>query len=114
MEPSITCFEASVLSIVLTLAGGPNASLLCGTWCDPHAAAASGCHYEDPAISPSMAGDDCCDHVVLNVAAFLQEDHAIPVPRYRLAHSTTDARPGNDTAREWSLEKRPLSTALRL
>lgn len=116
--------RAFVLSIVLTLAGGPNASLLCRTWCDPQAAAASGCRHEDPATSPSVAGDDSCDKVVLS-AAFLREDvrrgasapdadDAVLVPRCQLAHSTTDARPRQEPGREWSLDHRPLSTALRI
>lgn len=118
-------FRAVVLSIVLTLAVGPNATLLCGTLCDPPAAAASACHDEDPATSPSVGGDDSCDHVVLNAAAFLREDvrrgvfapdagHAILVPCYQLAHSTTDARPGQEPGPEWSLDQRPVSTALRI
>lgn len=118
-------FRAAVLSIVLTLAVGQNASLLCGTWCDPQAVAASGCHDEDPVIPPSVAGDGSCDHVVLSLAAFLGEDvrrgvsapdtdHAIAAPRYQLAHSTPAARPGNDTAHRWPIGKRLLSTALRI
>lgn len=71
-----------------------------------------------------MAGDDSCDNVVPS-AAFLREDvrrgvyspdgdHAIPVPRYQVACSTTDARPGHEPALEWSLEQRPLPTVLRI
>lgn len=117
-------FRADVLSIVLALAMGPNAQLLCGTWCDPQAAG-GGCHDEDPVTSPSVAGDDGCDHVVLSPAAFLREgvrrgvsapgaDHDLGVLRYQLALSTPAALPGNDTARTWPLGKRPLSTALRI
>lgn len=117
-------FRASVLSIVLTLAAGPNAALLCRTWCDPQAAAASGCHQEAPATSPSMAGDDTCDNV-LSAAAFLREDvrggvasqdadQAVLVPRYHLAYSAIAARPGQEPGCGWSLDHRPLSTALRI
>jgi len=38
-------FRAAVLSIVLALAVGQNATLLCRVWCDLQAAAASGCHH---------------------------------------------------------------------
>ena len=118
-------FGAVVLSIVLTLAVGLNASLLCRAGCDPQAAVASGCHHDDSTTSPSLAGDNSCDNVVLGAAAFLREDvrrgvasqdadHAVLVPRYQLAHSTTDTRPNQETGREWSLEERPLSTALRI
>jgi len=118
-------FRVAVLSVVLTLAVGPNASLLCRTRCDQKAAAASGCHHEELTGSAIVAGDDGCDHVVLGVAVFLREDarrgvsaadaaHAIVVPRYQVAYSTIDGHPGHEPGREWSLEKRPLPTALRL
>ena len=120
-------FRAAVLSIVLTLAVGPNASLLCRTWCgDQQAAAASGCHHEAPATSPSVAGEDCCDSAVLGIAALLLKDerlsvsspdggHAILVLRYQqLALSPTDARRGDEPGRAWSLERRPLPTVLRI
>lgn len=115
--------RAAVLSIVLTLAVGQNAPLLlCRAWCDQQAAAASGCHHQNPAPSLSMAGDDSCDNVL--IAAFLREqvrrgvsspdrDHAIPVLLYQLAPSATDVRPGQQPGRECSLETRPLSTVLR-
>ena len=117
-------FRAAVLSIVLTLAVGPNAALLCRTWCDQQVATASRCHHETSTTSPNVAGDDSCDSSVLS-AAFLREDvrrgvsppdgdQAIPIPRYQVACSTIDARPGHEPGREWSLEKRPLSTALRI
>jgi hypothetical protein len=58
------------------------------------------------------------------VSAFLKEDapiasasngdHAIEVPRYRLAASTVNARPDNQPEYEWGLENCPLVTALRL
>ena len=118
-------FRAAVLSIVLTLAIGPNAELLCKAWCHPQANAANECRHEEPANSASVAGDNGCDHVGLNVGAFLREEippgghssgvaHAVVVPRYQLARLTTDARPAHEPGREWSLEKRPLSTALRI
>jgi hypothetical protein len=112
---------------VLTLAAGPNASLLCRTWCDPQVAAASLCHHEDQATSPSVAGDDCCpnrDNGVLSAAEFFPKDmrrgvspddvQAIPVLRHELAHSPTDASRGDEPGREWSLEKSPLPTVLRI
>jgi len=118
-------FRAAVLSIVLTLAVGPNATLLCRTWCDPQAAAASVCRHEAPATSPSVAGDDSCDNMVLSAAAFLRKDvrrgvsapdaaHAVLVPRYQLAQSTTDASRRHEPGREWPLDKRPLPTVLRI
>ena len=118
-------FRAAVLSIALTLAVGPNATLLCKAWCHPQAVAPSGCHHQQQANSPSVAGDDCCHTIVPSVAAFFREDaqrsvsvrdagHSVLVPRYQLAHSTTNARPGLEPGREGSLDPRPLSAALRI
>jgi hypothetical protein len=120
-------FRVTVLSIALTLAVGSTASLLCRTWCGPQAAHPSGCHPQDPATAPSVvaASDDCCEDVVFSVTAFLREDvgrgvsvpdadHADLVPHYQFAHSTTDARPGHEPGREWSLEERALLIALRI
>ena len=117
--------RAVVLSIVLTVVAGPGASLLCTTRCHPQAAAASRCHHENSSTTPSVAGDESCNNVVVDATAVLREDvrrgvsspdanPAIPVPRYQLAQLTIDGRPGQEPWREWSLEKRPLSTTLRI
>jgi hypothetical protein len=116
-------FRAVVLSVVLILAVGPTASLLCRTGCDPQVAAASECD-EHPGASPGMAGDDSCDSVVLS-AAFLREhtrrnvsspdrDLAIPVPRYQAACSSIDATPGHKPERGLSLDRQSLPTVLRI
>ena len=117
-------FRTAVLSIVLTLAVGPNTTLLCRAWCDEQAAAASGCHHEESTNSPTVAGHNSCDDPVLTVGAFLREAahavadpdaaHAVLVPRYVNSQLTTDARLGYEARRGWSLEKRPLATALRI
>ena len=112
-------FRAAVLSIVLTLAVGQNATLLCRAWCDLHAAAASGCHHEASASSAIVAGRNSCDDAVLGAGAFLREEggrvvaapiavHATFVPRHLLARLTTDVRRGPESGRGWS--QRPLST----
>ena len=118
-------FRAALVSIVLTLAVGPNASLLCKVWCDQHAPA-KGCHHRDSgSTSPHVATSTTCDNVAPGVSAFLKEDaagsasasngdHALEVPRYRLAASAVDAHPDHEPEYEWGLEKRPLVTALRL
>ena len=123
---SITCFEPLSFRSCSTLAVGPNASLLCKVWCDQHAPAAKGCHHGDSSSTlPHMASSTTCDHVAPGVSACLREDgprtasaptgdHAIEVPRYRLAASTVDARPDHSPEHEWGREKRPLMTALRL
>jgi hypothetical protein len=118
-------FRAVVLSIVFSLAVGQDVALLCRTWCDAHVAAASECHHKDSSARPSVAGNEHCDNVVVAATAVLREDvrrdvssqganQAIPVPRYQFAQSTIDARSGQEPWRAWSLEKRPLTTALRI
>ena len=118
-------FRAALLSIVLSLAAGQNAVILvCRTWCDAHAATASECHHENSFTTPSVAGGDCRDMVAADTAV-LREDtrrdvssvdasQAIALARYQLVQLTSDAPSGQEPRREWSLEERPLSTALRL
>ena len=118
-------FRAVLLSIVLSLAVGQNVALLCRAWCNAHVAAASGCHHEDSPTTPTVAGDESCDNLVVVATAVLREDvrpnvssqdanHAIPVPRYQLAQFTIDTCQNREAGRRWLLENRPLSTALRI
>lgn len=134
-------FRAFVLSIVLSVAVAPNAALLCIASCHPqpatssvshhgeHSAALSASHGGETLVASSVMGGDntCpnCDNVGLGAVQFLREDvrrsisaldavQAILVPRYQLAHSTIDARPGREPGREWSLEERSLPTILRI
>ena len=136
-------FRVVTLSIVLTVAGGQNAALLCKAWCDSHTAPASAPHHEHavPAsasaphhdeqssnhssTSLTVAGNECCDNMVVSAAAVVREDvrrdgsspgtsYAIPVPRYQFTHPTINTRPGQEPGREWSLRHRPLSSALRI
>ncbi len=123
-------FRTVTLSIVLTLAVAQNAALLlCTTRCDSHAVPASAPHHEQSSnhlsTSPTVAGNECCDDMVVSAAAVVREDmrrdgsspgasYAIPVPRYRFTHPTINTRPGEEPGREWSLEQRPISSALRI
>jgi hypothetical protein len=118
-------FKAAVLSVVLAFAVGQNVVLLCKSWCDPRAAAASGCHREGPTTSPGLAGDEDCDNMAVGLAALLREDvrrylsapgaqHAVAIPRYQISPSTIDIRAGHDRARDWVHATPPLVTALRI
>lgn len=114
-------FKAVALSIALTLVVGPNASMLCRTWCDQQAVTTSGCHHEKPATSPGTTVDDCCRNTALSTAGVVPHavsapdvDHAIWTSRFQIAPSTRDPRPGQEPGREGSLERRPLSTVLRI
>ena len=118
-------FRAALVSIVFSLALGQNVTLLCRSWCDAQATAASECHHKNSSTTLSVAGDEDCGKLAVAATAVLREDvrrdvssqdtnQAIPVPRYQLARLTIDARPGQEPWCAWSLEKRPLSTALRI
>lgn len=113
-----------LLSIVLAFAVGANASLLCKAWCHP-AAAATGCHHEDPSDLVGVAADDGCNDVVLGAVEVTREDlrrglsdrdtaNAVVTARFRfvdvMASIDNVPRPGRASA----LERRPLVTVLRI
>ena len=117
-------FRVALLSIVFLLAVGQNDALLCRTWCDPGVTAAIECHHKNSSTTPSVAYKHC-DSVGMAATAVLRGDErrevsfqnahqSVPVLRHQLAHSTVGPRPGYQAGRDSSLEKRPLSTALRI
>jgi hypothetical protein len=122
-------FRATLFSIVLTLAVGQNASLLCNVWC--HDATSTGCPHQDSTTSldsttsPNVSADDNCSSVVVGAVAFVREDarrnaaapdaqNALVVPRFQLAPSPTDLRSGFESGWRLPLEERPLIIALRI
>ena len=116
-------FRASLFSIVLTLAVGQSASLLCQVWC-PDTTSAE-CPHQDTTTSPSVSADDNCRSEVVGTVAFVREDarrtaaapdaqNALAVPRFLLAVSRTDLSSGPGSGRQLLLEERPLVIALRI
>ena len=122
-------FRAALFSIVLTLAVGQDANLLCKVWC--HDATSAGCPHQDSTTSPdstaspSVSADDNCGSAFVGAVAFVREDarrtaaapdaqNAVVVPRFRLAPSPTDLRPSFESGRRLPLEERPLVIALRI
>ena len=70
-------FRAIAFSVVLTLAVGPNAALLCKASCHPQATAAHACHDEKPSATSSVMGArpcDDCNSASLSAVQFLRED----------------------------------------
>ena len=59
---SINVFRAALVSVVLTLAIGPNAGLLCTVWC--HDDTSMGCPHHESTTSASVRADDTCTNVV--------------------------------------------------
>ena len=66
-------FRVALLSIVLTLAAGPSAALLCGTWCHSAARMAGACEHHTQAVTPGVSASDECA-VNGNPAVFVRED----------------------------------------
>jgi hypothetical protein len=67
-------FRAAVLSIVLTLAIGSNATLFCSAWCHPLEAKASACQHRDATTPQQIAGGDSCLFVTAAGTAIVRED----------------------------------------
>ena len=116
-------FRAALFSIVLTLAIGQNASLLCKVWCPDTTSA--GCPHQDSTTSPSASARDNCRSDIGGAVAFVREDarlsagaqdaqNALAVPRFLLAPSHTDLGSGFESGRRLPLEERPLGIALRI
>ena len=116
-------FRAALFSIVLTLAVGKNASLLCKVLCPDTTSA--GCPHQDSMTSPSVSAHDNCRGDVGGAVAFVREDarrtaaapdaqNAPAVRRFLLALSHIDLGFGFESGRRLLLEERPLVIALRI
>jgi len=116
-------FRAVLFSIVLTLAVGQSAGLLCEVWC--HDATSAGCPHQAPTTALSVGADDSCANVGAVAAAFVGEDarrtgpgpdakNALVAPRFRFAAPPTDSGFGDEAGRLTLRDARPLLLALRL
>jgi hypothetical protein len=116
-------FRAALFSIVLTLAVGQSAGLLCTVWC--HDGTSAGCAQQDSTTSPSVNADDTCRSAILGAVAFVREDarrtgpapdaqNALVVSHFRLAPLPTDLHPGFESGQRRPLEERPLVITLRI
>jgi hypothetical protein len=120
---SITVFRAALFSIVLTLAFGQNASLLCKVSC-PDTKSAE-CRHQDSTTSASVSALDNCRNDVGAAVAFVREDarrtaaapdaqNALAVPRFLSTPSHVDRGFRFDSEQRLLLEDRPLVIALRI
>jgi hypothetical protein len=118
-------FRVSVLSIVLTLAMGPDAALLCEFWCVPTADVTEACDHDGAGTARIAAAGDCCTDMVVGTAvprfqavrpeaSFPDGADAIPVLRDQPDRSLTSIRRGYELGRARSLDHRPLPIILRL
>ena len=116
--------RATVLSIIVTLMAGPNASMLCKAWCAPATAAATKCHYQHGSPSSTLTGTEDCGQAVLHSVIVIKEEtrrgapssdsQAVIVPRHQRAISSSAAHLRRDPGCTWSLAQRPLAIALRI
>jgi hypothetical protein len=118
-------FRAALFSIVLTMAVGQQATLLCKAWCYQPEASAVGCRHQDATTSPTVSVDDNCRSLALDAIAFVREDtrrsaaapdtqNALVIPRFRFAPALPDSRFGCESGAQSQFEAPPLVTALRI
>ena len=119
-------FRAAVFSIVLTLAIGQNAALLCNVWCQPHEARRLDVGIKSQRHPRRVNGKDNCSGVTFGAIAFVREDtrgttsapdcaerarcSAVPIRLRR----QPDSRLGDESGHQPPLEARPLAIALRI
>ena len=116
-------FRTALVSIVLTLAVGQNASLFCEAWC--HDRMSAECPHEDSTTSPRASSEDSCRSADVGAVTFVGEDarrtaaaqnaqNALAVPRFLVAPSPSHLRSGFELRWRLLLEERPLILALRI
>lgn len=116
-------FRAAALSIALTLATAPNASLLCAVWCH-QAAAAGGCEHGVPIGATRVATTDGCPDVTAAAVAVVREDArrgaasdahlAGPVSRLPVENSLLAVALAHDRGPASGAHARPRRLALRI
>jgi hypothetical protein len=125
--PSSDVFRAALLSIVLTLAAGQDAALLCSVWCHSGGGMAGACEHQTQPATPGVAGvganDDCA--VTGNLVVFVREDGrrsasapdvagAIAVARFAFTPPAAGTLSVYEPNSRLLLELRPLVLALRI
>ena len=113
--------RATVLSIVLTVAFGQEATLICGVWCHPIERTAAGCTHHDQTTLPGIASEESCRAAELGATPFVREDARrearallqgyISAP-FAIASSQTASF--NDVALAGPLQTRPSVLILRI
>jgi hypothetical protein len=124
--PSVNVFRGAVLSIVLLLAVGQDAVLLCRIWCDTHTTlTTAGCQHQGSIFPLSVRAADNCNTVAVAPMTFVREDvrrgtsapsaqDAVFVSWMRFVPPAAGAGPRLEQGRQSPLEARPLTIALRL
>jgi len=120
---SSNVFQAALLLIVLTLAAGQDAALLCGVWCHSGGGMAGACEQQTEPTSPIITNDDCT--ISGNAIVFVREDarrstsaptvqNGALVPQFAFTSPASGSLSGYEEAGRQLLESRPLVLALRI
>ena len=118
-------FRALLLSIVLTLAAGQNATQFCGVWCHSDEGIAGTCEHQVGITPPSgiVVNDGC--YLNSDSIVFVGENArrgtsasnvqgGVPVPWFVLTLSSLDIRSRNEPDPRLQLKLRVLALALRI
>jgi hypothetical protein len=119
--------HAILFTLVLTIAAGQSASLLCVSWCVPQAdLAAAGCHdHALPSTSTSVAPVHTCDDPGNAPEAVVPDDgrrhvqapasvHVVPAFEHHVALVTHVGDVGHWATPQPARANRPLVTTLRI
>lgn len=118
-------FRTVVVWIVLSLAGAPQASLLCRGWCDVQGQPMPECHGQQTAVPMRVGPAASCDGMTVTEVPFVREDvrrraapphtsQAIVAVTSPLTGSIWRSHPGTIATSELMFERRPNLTALRI
>jgi hypothetical protein len=121
---SIDVFRAAALAIVLTLALGPNASVLCAVWCHPEDVTAGACEHPNPTSTAGITANDSCPDIATASTAVVREDvrrgvsaadqDAAVVPPFQLVPPPNSPEFGREPRQHPPLDARPLVLSLRI
>jgi hypothetical protein len=119
-------FRAAVFSVVLLLAIGQDATLVCKVWCHSDGRAMAECRAQaGNSTTPSLTGNDGCDRAEGGATILAREEgrrgsdyqhahHAAVVPLHHGAGYSGDSCLHFDYARTATAESLPLVLALRI
>jgi hypothetical protein len=118
-------FPAAVLSIVLVLAIGPNAAVLCAVWCHPAETKSAACQHQGGTTSALVTGEDSCRTIPAAATAFVREEakpgwqsdgtlQSVPVLPFRFAPPPADTNVTNNASTSLALGSSPRLIALRI
>ena len=113
-------FRTTVLSIALTLAVAPNATVVCALWCHPDEARTMACEHQGASTSPRLTETDSCRPLSATTTPFVREaakrgqqasQLAAAVPQFRFVPETTV---GSGPYTALATASPPVLVALRL